>query len=150
MREPHRCVAGSDRGSDDASTDGDVEPGADHDGGADRDAITHSESDGRRRIAQSHRDQCPGERDPESFAGCRRESAGHRRGQRNELPALRDAHRDRLPRSALALPVPWGSAPLGLADLHKPRDEQRNRLDEVVEEMQVRSRDRKTAEEQTA
>ena len=57
--------------------------------------------------------------------------------------------RDRLPRSALALPVTRRPAPLTRAKLHDPGEEQGNGLDEVVEEVQVRPGDRKTTEEQS-
>src|SRR5439155_25193422 len=132
------------------SADGDIEHSADNNGGTDRDAVTHAQSDGCRRIADAARDQCPGQRDREPFAGRGCESTGDRGRQRNELPALRDADRDRVPRPALALPLARRSAPLSPANLHEPRDDQWSGLDEVVEEVQVRSRDRQTAEEETA
>ncbi len=147
VRDPRRCVAGSDRERDDASADRNDKRSAVH-GGANSDAVTHTESDRCRRFADTDRDDCRGQREP-LFRG-RGKSTGDRCGQRHELPALRDADRDRLPRSALAFPVAGRPAPLGRADLHEPRDEQRDRLDEVVEEVQVRSRDRKTAEDNAA
>ena len=148
VRDPHRCVAGSDRERDDAFADRNDERGAVRHGGADRDAVTHTESDRCRRFADTDRDGCRGQREP--LARRRGKSTGDRCGQRHELPALRDADRDRLPRSALAFPVARRPAPLVRADLHEPRDEQRDRLDEVVEEVKVRSGDRKTAEQKTA
>ena len=146
MRESRRRVAGTKRGSDDASADSDVEPGADVDGDRHRDAITHAESDGRRRVADAHRDERTRKRDGEPLAGRGGESRGDGGGQRNELPALRDADRDRLPRPALAVPLARRSAPLGATELDEPGGQQRDRFDEVVDEMQVRSRDRKTPE----
>jgi len=147
VREPRRLLAGAERGRDHASADGDIEPSADGIGDTYCDAVTHPESDG---IADARSHKCPCQRDREPFAGRGCESAGDRGRQRNELPALRDADRDRVPRPALALPLARRSAPLSPANLDEPRDEQRRGLDEVVEEVQVRSRDRQTAEEQTA
>jgi len=150
VRESRRRVTGTKRGSDDRSADSELKPSVDSDGDSKRDAVTHAESDGRRRIADAQRAERSRQRDGEPLSGRGGESRGDRRGQRNELPALRDAHRYRLPRPALAVPLARRPAPLGQTELHDPGDEQGNRLDEVVEEMQVRSRDRKAAEKQTA
>ena len=148
MRVAIRCFATTERERDDASAARNDERSTVVDCRPDGDAVTHSESDRCRGLADTDGDECRHQREP--FARRRGKSSGDRCGQRHELPALRNVDRDRVPRPALALPVAWGPAPLSRADLHEPRDEQRDRLDEVVEEVQVRSRDRKTAEDNAA
>lgn len=119
-------------------------------GFADSDAVTHAESDRSRGVADAHRDERFAE--PEPFAGRRDEPAADRGRQRDERPALRDADRDRLPRAALALPVAWRRTPPTLApsNCDDPGGEQGNRFDKVVEEVQIRARNWKTAEDETA
>ena len=150
MREPERRFTRTDRDGIARADDRHDRAAIGH-GRADRDAVTDSDSlpvtDG---IVDSGADQRPRKRDREPFACRGGQSCGDGAGQRDQLLALRDADRYRLPRSAVALPLARRPAPLDPADLHEPRGQQRTRLDEVVEEMQVRSRDRKTAKEQAA
>ena len=140
MRDAERCLGRTER---DGIRGADLDR---HSGallrerGAERDAIADANADCRRGVADVRLVQRRAER--ESLGRRGGEPVRDRDRQRHEHPALRDAHRDRLPRSLIAFPLARRPAPLDPAQLRDPRDEQGRRLDEVVEEVQVRPRDR--------
>jgi hypothetical protein len=118
MRKPEWRVAWAER---DAVIRADRDRDTLRDAHGHGDTITHAQPDHRRGLADAGRDERTSQREP--FAGRRGKSAAGRRGRRDEPAALRDADRDRLPRSALTLPLARRPAPLGLTNLDDPGEE---------------------------